>query len=62
MSSMFVRCPACGEDHMANAVEFLNIEEDFMGRDLLYYVCPITGAPTKSNVYRGASSSEYDCF
>jgi len=62
MASMFVRCRECGEDHKADAVKFLNIEEDYMGRDLLHYVCPNTGTSTSSNVYRSAPSSEYDCF
>lgn len=62
MSNMFVRCPECGNDHIADAVEFLSIEEGSMGRDLLHYVCPNTGNATSSSVYRSAPSSEYDCF
>ena len=47
-----VICSECGEEHLTTEVEFLNIEEDFHGRDVMYYTCPITNEPTKSLVYR----------
>ena len=47
-----VICSECGEEHLTTEVEFLNVEEDFQGRDVMYYTCPITNKPTKSLVYR----------
>ena len=53
MSQRFiVICPECGEEHLTTKVEFLNIEEDIQGRDVMHYTCPITKQPTKSLVYR----------
>lgn len=47
-----VICTECSENHSTTEVEFLNIEEDMQGRDVMYYTCPITQRPTKSLVYR----------
>ena len=47
-----VICPECGEKHLTTEVEFLNVEEDMQGRDVMHFVCPKTKNPTKSNVYR----------
>ena len=47
-----VICPECNEKHSTTEVEFLNIEEDIQGRDVMYFVCPVTKTPTKSLVYR----------
>ena len=47
---MKVHCPECGEDHDPAQVEFVGIEEDLYGRDLLTYVCPVTGKETKALV------------
>ena len=47
----FVRCPLCGEEHLTDEVEFLNIEEDFEGRDVMTYTCPVVGEPAKSLVW-----------
>lgn len=47
---MHVRCSECGECHGPDEVEFVNIEEDFQGRDLLTFVCPITLKETKAYV------------
>ena len=46
-----VHCSECGEKHLTTEVEFLNIEEDMQGRDVMHYTCPITNQPTKSLVY-----------
>ena len=47
-----VICTECGENHSTTEVEFLNVEEDIQGRDVMYYTCRITNQPTKSLVYR----------
>jgi len=46
-----VICPECSEEHLTTEVEFLNVEEDIQGRDVMFFVCPITKTPTKSLVY-----------
>lgn len=46
-----VKCPQCGEEHLTEEVEFLNVEEDMEGRDVFYYVCPVTKEKTQSLVY-----------
>jgi hypothetical protein len=47
-----VKCPECGQEHNTEKVQFLNVEEDIQGRDIFYYVCPITQKETKSLVYK----------
>ena len=47
---MQVKCPECNESHDPADVEFVNIEEDSQGRDLLTFVCPNTGKETKALV------------
>ena len=47
-----VKCPECGENHFTDEVEFLNVEEDFHGRDVMHYICPVTDTNTKSLVYK----------
>ena len=46
-----VYCPECGEKHSAREVEFLNVEEDIQGRDVMHFVCPVTKNPAKSFVF-----------
>jgi len=48
---MIVKCRECGEDHNPKEVEFLNIEEDIHGRDVMEFICPVTKHPIKSLVY-----------
>ena len=47
-----VLCPECSSEHLTTEVEFLNIEEDIQGRDVMYYICPVTNTNTKSLVYK----------
>lgn len=47
---MHVRCSECGECHEPDEVEFVNIEEDIQGRDLLTFICPVTNKETKGYV------------
>ena len=49
----YVKCSECGEEHWADSgeVEALNVEEDYMGRDVLTFVCPKTGNTTSSLIY-----------
>jgi hypothetical protein len=45
-----VQCKECGESHTPKEVEFVNIEEDPQGWDLLTFICPVTGQETKAYV------------
>jgi len=47
---MQVQCPECHEPHDPADVVFVNIEEDPQGRDLLTFICPVTGKETKALV------------
>jgi hypothetical protein len=47
-----VICPECSEEHLTTEIESVNIEEDIQGRDVLYFVCPVTNMETKSLVYK----------
>ena len=47
-----VVCPECSEEHDTEAVSFVNVEEDLWGRDVLHFLCPVTGQIAKSLVYR----------
>jgi len=38
--TIFVRCSTCKEDFDEQKVEFLNIEEDIQGRDIMTFKCP----------------------
>lgn len=51
MKESYVRCKECGEIHTIEEVEFLNIEEDMEGRDVITFSCPTTLNPTTSLVY-----------
>lgn len=50
--SYFVICSECSEEHLTTEVEALNVEEDSSGRDVFYFLCPVTQTETKSLVYR----------
>ena len=50
--NFIVICPECGEEHSTLDVDFLNVEEDMQGRDVMHFVCPITNKPAKSLVYK----------
>lgn len=43
MRNPYVHCPACGEDHFTDEVEFVNIEESLEGWDRMTFICPLTG-------------------
>lgn len=47
-----VICTECSEEHLTTEVEFLNVEEDMQGRDVMYFVCPVTTTESKSLVYK----------
>lgn len=49
----FVRCPVCDDDHNVEDVEFLNIEEDIQGRDVMTFRCPISDTTQNSLVFKG---------
>lgn len=51
MPVCFVKCPLCGEEHNTHDVEFLDIEENFFGEDLLYYTCPEVNKIASARVY-----------
>lgn len=48
---MKVYCQYCQEYHSTDEVEFVNIEEDIYGRDVMTFICPETQETTSSNVY-----------
>lgn len=45
-----VKCRECCGEHNAEKVEFVNVEEDIQGRDIMHFVCPDTGTTTSSLV------------
>jgi endogenous inhibitor of DNA gyrase (YacG/DUF329 family) len=45
-----VTCPKCKEEFYSEKVLFINIEEDFYGRDLLEFECPKCEKNVKSLV------------
>ena len=47
-----VICTECSEEHVTTKVEFVDVEEDIHGRDVMYFICPITKTEAKSLVYR----------
>ena len=51
MNNMIVVCTECSEEHDTPEVKFLNIEEDMEGRDIMYFICPVTNTETKSLVF-----------
>ena len=52
---MYVECSACDCRHVVGEVKFVNIEEDFFGRDLMTFICPETNEEAKSLVYNGSA-------
>lgn len=48
-----VYCRGCGNEHTVEEVEFVDIEEDWRGADLMTFICPDTFTEEKSNVYGG---------
>lgn len=48
MMRYFVVCKACGENHETSDVEFLNVEEDIQGRDVMEFKCPKTDTVQQS--------------
>jgi hypothetical protein len=51
-TAFYVRCAECQEQHYVDEVELLNVEEDIIGRDIMYFVCPETAMYSKSLVYK----------
>ena len=50
MRETIVNCPECKAESDSNKVEFVDISEDVMGRDLMEFVCPKCKKTVKSNV------------
>ncbi len=48
-----VICDSCRERHSTEEVEFVTVEEDIQGRDVMYFICPKTQEETSSHVYKG---------
>ena len=46
-----VVCAECSDEHSVEDIRVLNVEEDYMGRDVCFFECPTNGQVTKSNVY-----------
>ena len=51
MKSCTVFCKECGERHETEDVRFVDVSEDYAGRDLFKFVCPVTGETTEALVY-----------
>jgi len=49
--TFFVLCPACNEEHAVEDVEFLNVEENHMGQDVMTFRCNESNTMQKSLVY-----------
>jgi len=48
---MKVFCGECNEFHRTEEVKFLNIEEDYKGRDYMTFECHLTNTEQKSHVF-----------
>ena len=46
-----VICNQCSDEHSVEDVRVLDVEEDYMGRDVCFFECPITGQVARSLVY-----------
>lgn len=53
-----VVCTECSEEHSTESIKFLNVEEDIQGRDIMFFVCPVTNLEARSLVYDG--TDDYD--
>jgi len=51
MKSYTVFCKECDKHHETEDVKFVDISEDYAGRDLFKFVCPVTGKTTEGLVY-----------
>jgi hypothetical protein len=51
-TTFYVRCAECQDRHDVDKVEFLDVEEDYMGRDIMHFVCSETQEESKSLVYQ----------
>jgi hypothetical protein len=52
MMTFYVHCAECQNKHSVEDVEFLDVEEDYVGRDIMHFVCPETQNESKSLVYK----------
>ena len=52
MGDFYVHCAECQNRHSVKEVEFLDVEEDYIGRDIMHFVCPETLIESKSLVYK----------
>lgn len=48
---MVVKCGECIEEHFSHQVKVIDVEEDYMGADVVTYICPVTKRQAKSRVY-----------
>ena len=46
-----VICTQCSDEHSVEDIRVLDVEEDYMGRDVCFFECPVTLQVAKSNVY-----------
>ena len=49
--NFIVVCTECSEEHSTESLKFLNVEEDIQGRDIMFFVCPVTNLEARSLVY-----------
>ena len=50
--TFYVHCAECQDRHYVDEVEFLDVEEDYMGRDIMHFLCSETHEESKSLVYK----------
>jgi hypothetical protein len=50
--SFYISCAECQKRHLVDEVEFLDVEEDYIGRDIMHFVCTETKMYSKSLVYK----------
>ena len=51
-TAFYVHCAECQDRHYVDEVEFLDVEEDYMGRDIMHFLCSETHEESKSLVYK----------
>ena len=56
----FVQCKSCKDYHYNDKIRVDNVEEDIMGRDVVYFDCPITNNSSSGLVFKGHPPS-YTC-
>jgi len=51
MNNAHVTCPKCKEESPVESVEYLDIEENMQGKDVLTFVCPHCNEQVKALIW-----------